>query len=141
MERITLIGNIGQDAKTVEYQNNKFLSFSVACSSTKKNGEETKEITNWYDCTFDNMKFAEYLKKGIKVFIEGNFKLETYWSEANNKWLPKVRIFIQRIELLSPKKDDSTSQQQNPPAPQSGSTIPSPVPVEMAGNGGDDLPF
>lgn len=137
MEKITLIGNIGQDAKTVDYQNNKFLSFSVGCSTVKKNGEERIEKTNWYDCTFDNMKFADYIKKGTKVYIEGIPKAETYWSEAQNKWLPKVRVFIQRIELLSAKKDDSTNQA---PAEQNSGT-PTPPPVESAGNGGDDLPF
>lgn len=141
MERITLIGNIGQDAKTVEYQGNSFLSFSVACSTTKKNGNDTKEVTNWYDCAFDNIKLSEYIKKGTKVFIEGNFKLDTFWSEQSNKWIPKIRIFVQRIELLSPKKDDTTSPQQTPPVVQNNAFTASPVPVEMSGNDGDDLPF
>lgn len=139
MERITLIGNIGQDAKKVEYQGNSFLSFSVACSTLKKNGNNTKEVTNWYDCAFDNVKLSEYIKKGTKVFIEGNFKLDTFFSEQSNKWIPKIRIFVQRIELLSPKKEDYASQQPCQSAAQN--NVPTPPPVELAGNGGDDLPF
>ena len=44
MEKITLIGNIGQDAKTVEYQNNKFLSFSVACGTVKKMAKKQRKL-------------------------------------------------------------------------------------------------
>lgn len=106
MEKITLIGNVGNDAKLVEYQGNKFLDFSIASTKKIKNGNETKEITNWYDCNFDNIKIAEYLKKGTKVYIEGNFKLDTFYSEKMQKHIPKINVYVRVLELLSAKKED-----------------------------------
>jgi single-strand DNA-binding protein len=139
MQEILLTGNVGKDAETKEYQGKQFATFSIGCTTRRKNGDDVKETTNWYDCATDNMKVAQFIKKGTKILVRGNFKLDQYHSDTLNKWVPTIKVYAQDIELLSPKKDDSTSQQPSQPAPQN--NAPTPPPVEMAGNGGDDLPF
>lgn len=135
MQKLTIIGNIGRDAEVKTYQNSQFVTFSVAVTTKRKNGEQIFENTNWYDCSFDNVKLAEFLKQGTKVYIEGGFKVDTYFSEKTNKWNPKVNVFVNAIELLS-KKQEENGQVQAPSTP--------PTPVQGLGTQAgdkDDLPF
>lgn len=111
MQKLSLIGNLGNDAVVKSSGNNQFVTFNVAVTTKRKNGDQTIENTNWYDCSFDNLKLADYLKKGTKVYLEGGFKADLYFSEKANKWLPKVNVFVNSIELLSAKKEDSTTAQ------------------------------
>lgn len=135
MQKIVLIGNIGRDAEVKQSANNQFVTFTVAVTTKRKNGDNTHEITNWFDCAYDNVKLAEYLKKGTKVYIEGGFKLDTYFSETTQKWIPKINVFVNTIELLS-KKQEENGQVQAP------STQQSPVQAfEAAAGDKDDLPF
>lgn len=135
MQKIILIGNIGKDAEVKTHANKEFVTFTVAVTTKRKNGDNTHEVTNWYDCAFDNVKLAEYLKKGTKVYVEGGFKLDTYFSETTNKWIPKINVFVNSIELLS-KKPEENGQVQTPSTPQT------PVQAFEAGaDNKDDLPF
>ncbi|WP_337041299.1 single-stranded DNA-binding protein [Emticicia sp. 17c] len=131
MQVITLIGNLGQDAEIKEVNNNKFAAFSVGCTIRKKNGDKVEEKTTWYDCSTNNLKVAEFLKKGTKIYLQGRFKLDTYWSEKLNKWVPKINIFSTDIELLSAKKEEGTATEKTGTQ----------ATTESGGNGGDDLPF
>lgn len=106
MQKITLIGNIGNDAKIVNYNGSEFLDISVAVTQTRGKGEDKKESTTWYDINTDSVKLAPYLKKGTKIYVEGNFKLDTFFSDKLQKWIPKIIIYARQIELLSAKKED-----------------------------------
>lgn len=131
MQEIQLIGNLGRDAEVKESNGNKFATFSIGCTTRRKNGEEVKEVTSWYDCTTDNMRIVDFLRKGTKVFVRGSIKLDQYHSDTLNKWIPIIRVYVQSLELLSPKKEDSSNA--SPPV--------APIPTEAGGNEGSDLPF
>ncbi|GAB3519471.1 single-stranded DNA-binding protein [Emticicia fontis] len=157
MQKLTIIGNIGKDAEIFNHSSGQFLGITVACTTRKKNGNEVQETTNWYDCTTDNIKLLDYLKKGTKVYVEGRFKLSVFHSETSNKWIPKINLFASTLELLSAKKEE------NGQAPKGhlGQEIPKEhqatikVPINELGGfgqipqafiadnngGGDDLPF
>lgn len=109
MQKITLIGNIGQDAKLVNCQGSEFLDISVAVTETRGKGEQKTEKTTWYDVNTDAVKLAPFLKKGTKIYVEGNFKLDTFFSDKIQKWIPKIIIYARQIELLSAKKEDEQS--------------------------------
>lgn len=125
MQVITIIGNLGQDAEIKEVNNNKFATFSVGCTIRKKNGDKVEEKTNWYDCSTNNIKVAGFLKKGTKVYLQGRFKLDSYYSDKLQKWVPKINVYATDLELLSAKKDEG---------------IVSEKQVE-SGENKDDLPF
>lgn len=106
MQKITLIGNIGNDAKLVNYQGSEFLDISVAVTEKRGKGEQQTEKTTWYDVNTESVKLKEYLKKGTKIYVEGNFKLDTFFSDKLQKWIPKIIIYARQIELLSAKKEE-----------------------------------
>lgn len=102
MQRVTLIGNIGQDAQVKTLDSGaKAIQFSVAVS--EKYGE--KESTTWYRCTQwktpqQPTSLANYLKKGVKVFIEGKPSINSYKSK-NGEFNASIEVRIDRIELLT----------------------------------------
>ena len=66
--KVEFIGNIGRDAEKKQAQDGReFLSFSVA-DTAKQGGQE---VTTWVDCISSNVKIAQWLTKGTKVFVRG----------------------------------------------------------------------
>jgi single-strand DNA-binding protein len=119
MKKIVIIGNLGQDALTRQTATGKtFYSFSVAVTEKYSNqrGEEIEE-TMWFDCLTANTKIAQYLKKGKKVYIEGNPKVNKYHSEKTGEFEAKITINTTIIRLLSPN-DQPKAQSPTPPTAQ-----------------------
>lgn len=87
MLKIMLSGNIGNDATVKEVGASKAINFDVAVSKGYKNSKGEKfEKTEWIRAVIwrskeTDTKFAEYIKKGKKILIEG----EPYSSGFKNK--------------------------------------------------------
>lgn len=130
MLEIHLIGNVGQDAKILEVNAAKFISFSVGTSEKWKNAAgEKQEKTTWVSCILDaKSPLLEYLKKGTKVYIQGDLSVKSY-KDNNGNQQAAVNCRVRRTELLSAKKDDSDG----------ATTQATPEPNSAAPE--DDLPF
>lgn len=115
MQKIIIIGNLGADAVIQNVQNASFCSFRVGCSEkVRKNGEDA-EVTTWYNCVVNNVQagFIPYLKKGKKVYVEGRPRYSLYDSVVYRQKMIDISLFVDRVELLSPKEAE-TGQQQAP---------------------------
>ncbi len=84
INKVTLIGNVGQDIELRSMQNgNKVVNISLATSESwkDKNGEK-KEAVEWHKVVVYGDKLpemlAKYAKKGSKLFIEGSIKSRKY---------------------------------------------------------------
>jgi single-strand DNA-binding protein len=88
LNKVLLIGNLGQDPSVRYLDNNKVVaSFTLATneSYTDRNGERKTE-TEWHNIEMwdqmaknvDNLKQRGYLKKGSQVYIEGKIRTENY---------------------------------------------------------------
>ena len=69
MQQITIIGNLGEDARVVQPANGSgrqpFVAFQVACNESWKDKEGVKqERTVWFNCITSYQNLAIYLKKG-----------------------------------------------------------------------------
>jgi single-strand DNA-binding protein len=116
MKKIVIIGNLGKDAEVRQTATGKtFYTFDIAVSEkyTNQKGAEIEE-TMWFDCLTANTKIAQYLKKGKKVYIEGNPKINKYHSEKTGEFDAKITINTTIIRLLSPN-DQPKAQSQKPP--------------------------
>ena len=78
LNRVQLIGNLGQDPEVRAKQNgDKIATFSMATTDswTDARSGEKKEKTEWHRIVIFSDGLAgvaeKYLKKGMKVFIEG----------------------------------------------------------------------
>jgi len=107
MQKLVIIGNLGNDSKIVSSKNGgeSFVSFSVACNEAYKNAEGTNvEKTTWYNCIYKRQAVAPFLKKGNKIYIEGRPEFKTYVTQDGKTYVDAT-IFVSSLEFLEPKKD------------------------------------
>lgn len=68
MNRLEIIGHIGNDSEVKDLGNNQVINFSVAVSETwiDKTTNEKKTNTTWFECAKwgNNTQIAKWLKKG-----------------------------------------------------------------------------
>lgn len=115
MQQIQIIGNLGEDCQTREFNGRKFVAFRVACSEKMQTSEGPKEITTWYSCTFNKMDSGvlQYLVKGTKVFVQGRPKYQIYDSATFHCKMIDVSIFVDVVQLcggMPEKQGESVNQ-------------------------------
>lgn len=108
MLKVELIGNLGADVEIKTANGSQFATFRVA-DTTKytTNQGENKEITNWIDCTLNNVesKVLPYLKAGVKVFVRGNANLRVYSSKKDRCMKAGLQVSVNEIELCGGNND------------------------------------
>lgn len=111
MNRGVFIGNLGKDAELRSTQaGQQVCVFSVAATSRYKD----KAKTTWVRCDLWGKRaeaLAQYLTKGLKVYIEGEIDIDTYGDK------PSLKLVVSTIELLgTPGKNNgySTAQAKTP---------------------------
>ena len=117
MLKVELIGNLGADVEVKESNGSKFATFRIADTSKYKtqSGEE-KEVTNWVDCTYNNLesKVLQYLKAGVKVYVRGNASLRVYSSKKDRCMKAGLQVSVTEIELCGGNNDSVPRQLVDP---------------------------
>lgn len=128
--QLSLIGTLGHDATEKTINGKNYLAYSVAVTENK--------ITTWVDVMTrsENGNLKAYLKKGAKVYLQGNISVSSYTNKAG---APMASITLWSRELEIVKFVDTASGDAAP------SSAPSDAPVAPSSgtpqDGGDDLPF
>ena len=116
INKVTLLGNVGQDPEIRTTQGGKELaSFSLATSETWKDkaSGEKKTKSEWHKVVIFNDNLVNlvknYTQKGSKIYIEG--KLQTRdWQDkdGNKKYTTEIILngFESKIVLLDNKEDN-----------------------------------
>ncbi len=91
LNKVMLIGNLGQDPEIRSFQNGgKVCNLRIATSETWKdrNSGERQERTEWHTVAIFSeglVNVAErYLRKGSKVFIEGKLQTRKWQDQSGN---------------------------------------------------------
>lgn len=144
LNKVILIGNMGDDVKIHEFDNqNKIGRFPLATSevyTSRDNGERVTQ-TEWHNIIARN-KVAEilekYAKKGDKLYIEGKIKTRK-WQDSNGQDRYTTEIIISEFTFLTPKSDNSnfTNVAQNSSTQDLDSSSKNSIQDETP----DDLPF
>lgn len=104
MRRIEIIGNLGKDAELKTTSNGtNVCNFTVAAKGSRKDDE-----SQWHSCALFGQraeKLAPFLKKGLKVFVRGEYKLRKW--DSNGRSGVDVDVTADEVELLSPKDKGS----------------------------------
>lgn len=107
MVNIEIIGNIGADAKVVNYNGTQFVSFNV-CDNRKVNDQE---ISMWYGCNINKCseKLLEHLKKGQQVYVRGIPRYRIFDSALHRCKCVAVDVLVNDIQLIgaAPKQDQN----------------------------------
>lgn len=102
MQKINLIGCIGQDATVNHEKTFSVLNFSLAVNKRYKEAGEWKEKPIWYRCSLWRKpeqldKIKDYLKKGSKIYLSGDFEAALYQDKI------QTTVIIDDYEILTSK--------------------------------------
>lgn len=101
MQTIIISGNIGSDAVTRQTQRgDKVTAFNVGV----RQGFGDNSSTNWFRCNVwgdRGEKIAQYLLKGVKVFVTGELSIGSYEGK------PQYDVRVNEIEWERRQAGDS----------------------------------
>jgi single-strand DNA-binding protein len=150
VNKVILIGNLGKDPEVRRLDNNTAVaSFSLATSEsyTDKTTGERRDQTDWHNIVVWR-GLAEvcekYLKKGMKVYIEGKLKTRS-WNDKEGVTRYTTEVVAEQMTMLT--RPENSNPSNTPSAPQnvysSSNTPPAPMPINelLEDNMDDDLPF
>lgn len=142
INKVTLIGNLGADPEVRAFQNGgKVCNLRIATSETwrDKNSGERRERTEWHTVAIFSeplVKVAEqYLRKGSKVYIEGQLETRKWQDQSgNDRYSTEVvmRPYKSELTLLDSKTGSESGGYDNSQPPAGGAP---------AGGFDDDIPF
>ncbi len=106
VNKVILVGNLGRDPEVRTFQNGgKVCNLRIATSESWKDREsgERKERTEWHSVAIFSESIADraekYLKKGSKVYIEGQLETRKYEQDGQDRYSTEVVIRPYRGEL------------------------------------------
>lgn len=138
INKVILIGNLGQDPKVHTTQSNSIVTqLSVATSRRVKQADgQYADETEWHRvvCFGKTAEVArDYLTKGRQVYIEGRLRTRKYTDKDNTEKYV-TEIICETLKLLG-RKDDGA--QAPAPAPAPARSTPASTPSYTD----DDVPF
>jgi len=118
VNKVILLGNIGKDPDIKSTQNgSKLASFSIATSKRwkDKQTQEYKDKTEWHKVVVFGEGLVDiidkYVKKGSKVYIEGELQTRKWQDQSgNDRYTTEVILqgFNSTLTLLDNKGNSSS---------------------------------
>ncbi len=108
VNRVILIGNLGNDPEIRQFDNGMLATVSIATSErwTDKQTGERKEHTEWHRVVF-NGRLAEiveqYLRKGSSVYVEGSLHTRK-WTDQQGIERYSTEIRAQSMQMLGSRQ-------------------------------------
>ncbi|MBG39009.1 MAG: single-stranded DNA-binding protein [Cryomorphaceae bacterium] len=106
VNKVILVGNLGKNPEVRKLESGALLArFSIATSEqyTDKLSGKRIENTDWHDIvTWRGLAEVseKFLKKGMKVYIEGKLKKRT-WTDKDGQQRHNVDIVADELTILS----------------------------------------
>lgn len=126
---VVLAGNITRDPE-LRYTpgGTAVCDFTIAVNEkwTDKNGEK-KESVSFIDCTVWQKGaeiFAQYMKKGRPVLVDGKLKQETWTDEKSGQKRSRLKVTVNNFQFLGSKEGSSSG----PPESDEGGPPPEDIP-------------
>ncbi len=127
INKVILIGNVGNDPECKELSNGVVANVSLATSEQwkdKNNGEDV-EKTEWHRLVFFNRLgeiVQQYVKKGSKLYVEGKLQTRSWDADGVTKY--STEIVCNEMQMLDTKGDS--------PAPQKNKGVKIDLPIAQS---------
>lgn len=108
MLQFQIIGNLGADARVVDQDGRRFVSFNVGHNDRWTDNQGiAHESTTWVSCALngDGGKLLPFLTKGRTVFVEGRGSARVFSSEKARAMVAGLNCMVDRIELVGSQPD------------------------------------
>lgn len=145
VNKVILVGNLGNDPEIRSFQNGGSvanLSLATSESWKDKTTGERKERTQWHRVVVNNEALVglceKYLKKGSKVYLEGQLETRKYEQNGEDKYTTEVvlRPYRGTLTMLDSRGDKVEHSQET--------TLSAPAPASFAqttNDMDDEIPF
>lgn len=116
INKVILVGNLGQDPETRYTQSGKAvtnISIATTDSWTDKQTGQRTDNTEWHRVVFFNRLAeiaGEYLRKGSQVYIEGSLRTHK-WQDQQGQDRYTTEIVASEMQMLGGKQDGQGGQQ------------------------------
>ena len=152
INKVIILGNLGQDPELRQAGSNPVCSFSVATTEKwkDKNTGEQREATEWHRIVIWGRLgeiAAQYLHKGSKVYLEGQLKTRK-WQDKEGQDRYTTEVVCSEMQMLDPPQqaqqpaNHNGYQQPQPPQRQAAQQPYQPRPPSYETGGiVDDVPF
>jgi len=152
INKVILVGNLGQDPETRYMPNGKAVTnLRIATSESWKDKQtgEQREQTEWHSIVmYDKLAeiAAEYLRKGSQVYIEGKLRTRK-WQDKEGRDRYTTEIQANEMQMLGGRGGDrsamggaGTESRGEPRPSATGERKPAPA-GDTGGEFDDDIPF
>ena len=139
INKVILVGNLGRDPETRYLPSGGAVTnVSLATSRSWKDRDsgEQKEKTEWHRIVFFNRLgeiAGEYLKRGSKVYVEGELRTREWEKEGQKHFTTEV--VANEMQMLDSKGGNSDYEKNN------NSSIAAPSSLSSSDMVDDDIPF
>ena len=115
LNRVMIIGSVGRDAEgKYTPSGTPVTTFSVA---TNRRGKDGADETEWFTVVAWE-KLAEtcnqYVKKGLKVYVEGRLQTRT-WDDKDGQKKSRTEVIANQVIFLSPKANGTSDVEEASP--------------------------
>jgi single-strand DNA-binding protein len=107
LNRITVIGNVGQDPEYHDMRGDEQLcKFSLATTRKwkNKNSGEQQEQTQWHNVVIFNKYLVklckQFVQKGTRIFLEGESITRKYDKDGETRYINEVVVPSVKGELI-----------------------------------------
>jgi single-strand DNA-binding protein len=102
MNKVILMGRIGQDPEIIQSGENKIAKFSLATNESykDKNGQKVEQ-TEWHSIVVfgKQAEIAEkWFKKGNQLLVEGKIKTDSWEKDGEKKY--KTNVILNGFEFI-----------------------------------------
>ena len=146
VNKVILIGNLGKDPEVRYLESGVAVAnFPIATSETfkDKTSGERREVTDWHNIVLWRglAEVSEkYLKKGMKVYIEGKLKTRS-WTDENNQTRYTTEVVADQMTMLTSRADSGEQRKEDYPPTVENKTVPPMTEEVKSSEPEDDLPF
>lgn len=134
LNKVMLIGNLGRDPEVRTLESGKSVAtLSIATSKKWKSADgEKQERTEWHRVvsfadTLNSAVITPYVKKGNRVYIEGELQTRK-WTEENGNVRYTTEIIINQfngvLTMLGDRSNSVETNKENTPHPTTGPYVP-----------------
>ena len=145
INKVIIVGNLGNDPEIKYMPNgNAVTRVSIATSETWKDKQtgQSNERTEWHRVVFFNRLgeiAGEYLKKGSKVYIEGQLRTNQWEKDGQKHYTTEV--IGREMQMLDSRGDGQQSNSRQPHSNQGNNNSSQSYDSGPPADFDDDIPF
>ena len=101
VNKVTLVGRLGQDPETKQVGDTTVANFSLATSETWKDKDgEKQEKTEWHRLVAWGRQaeiIGKYLNKGSLIYIEGQLQTRKWEKDGVDRYTTEIRVGMMKM--------------------------------------------